>query len=76
MSLRVLMAIFPQNTIFLGQPVLSLCYGRRGSGVYQYIDENSFYTECGHKDVEREQALNVMNFIGTALFVVCSLFDH
>ena len=32
----------------------------------QYIDENSFYTECGHKDVEREHALIVMNFIGTA----------
>ena len=28
-------------------------YGRRGSGVIQYFVENFFYTECGHKDVER-----------------------
>ena len=28
-------------------------YGRRGSGVVQYINENFFLTECGHKDVKR-----------------------
>ena len=28
-------------------------YGRRGSGVDQYFVENYFFTEYGHKDVER-----------------------
>ena len=27
--------------------------GDQGSGVIQYFVENFFYTECGHKDLER-----------------------
>ena len=36
-------------------------YGRRGSGVDQYFVENYFFTEYGHKDVERAYTGNHLN---------------
>ena len=52
--------------MFAISTILHQFYDRRGSGVNQYIVENFFSVLNVDTRMNREHALNVMNFIGTA----------